>query len=135
MIISIDESNFRVDAFKRRKWTFVPDNRSVCNLMSSTALDTESQLPPIDQALLPAPIVSSSPAAVEEGNVESELLTRSRSLIKGCSKRTKQARASSKSNSNQLEVKPPTSLRVTKPQAAVEELKEPLPIVHQSKLK
>ena len=102
VIISIDESNFRVDAFKRRKWTFVPDNRSVCNLMSSTALDTESQLPPIDQALLPAPIVSSSPAAVEEGNVESELLTRSRSLIKGCSKRTKQARASSKSNSNQL---------------------------------
>jgi hypothetical protein len=41
----------------RRKWTFLPDNRSVCNIMSSSALDTESQLPPIDPSLLPEPIL------------------------------------------------------------------------------
>ena len=135
MIISIDESNFRVDGFKRRKWTFLPDNRSVCSIMNRSALETESQLPPIDPAYLPDPVVAPAVDAPEESNVATTLMTRSRSLIKGCSKRTTEVQTRSRSKGKVLKLEATLKKSVTKPRVVVEEVKEPLPIVHQSKLK
>ena len=47
MIISIDESNFRVDAFKRRRWAFAPTRQSVSDILNSNVIEIESKLPPL----------------------------------------------------------------------------------------
>lgn len=47
VIISIDESNFRVDAFRRRKWVFAPTQRSVSKILNSNVIEIESKLPPL----------------------------------------------------------------------------------------
>ena len=49
MIISIDESNFRVDAFKRRKWAFAPTRQSVSKILNGNVIESESKLPPLSQ--------------------------------------------------------------------------------------
>lgn len=74
VIVSLDESNFRCDSFRRYKWKFTPKLGTVSKVLESKVLEVEAGLEPVIGMGTKKEVVVEKLSNIEE-QVDSTLVT------------------------------------------------------------